>query len=135
MIAGYFDPLGRPYVKGDIYIPRLDVAGTVNFLVDTGAGGTLLHSRDGRDMGIPMAELANPVQRRGTAGTRIYYAEPAIILFPNDGILKRFDVQLYIAPPDAAPSYLPSLLGRDVLNRMRMEYDFPAGRLELAADV
>ena len=34
-----------------------------------------------------------------------------------------------------ATRYLPSLLGRDVLNTVRMEYDFPAGRLEFAVNV
>ena len=135
MIAGYFDAMGRPYIRGMVRIPRLNVVGRVAFLVDTGATVTSLSPNDGDNLLVPISELTNPVQQRGIAGARTYYREPAVVMF-HDGVQwKRFDVQLYIAPPDAAASYLPSLLGRDVLNTMRMEYDFPAGRLELAADV
>ena len=62
-----------------------------------------------------------------------YYREPAVILFPDGAEWRRFDIDLYVAPPDEGVDYLPSLLGRDVLNAVRMEYDFPAGRLEFQA--
>lgn len=133
MIAGYFDELGRPYVGGLVRIPRLNVDGWVDFLVDTGATATSLSPNDGDNLLVPASELISPVRHRGIGGTRTYYREPAVILFPDGTEWRRFDVGLYIAPPDEGADYLPSLLGRYVLNAVRMEYDFPAGRLELEA--
>ena len=133
MIAGYFDERGRPYVEGLLRVTRLDVVGRVYFLVDTGATATSLSPNDGDNLLVPASELVSPVRHRGIAGTRTYYREPAAILFPDGAEWRRFDVDLYIAPPDVGADYLPSLLGRDVLNEVRMEYDFPAGRLEFEA--
>ena len=130
MIAGYFDERERPRVEGQVWVPRLNVVGWVNFLVDTGATATSLAPNDTRNLRVPVSELFNPVRQQGIAGTRTYYREPAVILFSDGTEWRRFDVELYIAPPDLGANYLPSLLGRDVLNTMRMEYDFPAGRLE-----
>ena len=120
---------------GRVFISRLMIVGQVHFLVDTGATVTSLSPNDGDNLLIPVAELANPARQQGIAGTRTYYREPAVILFLDGVIRQRFDVELYIAPPDAAARYLPSLLGRDVLNTVRMDYDFPAGRLEFAVNV
>ena len=133
MIAGYFDERGQPYVEGQVWIPRLNIDGWVDFLVDTGATATSLSPNDGDNLLAPASELANPARHRGIAGTRTYNREPAVILFFDGAQWRRFDVDLYVAPPDVDAAYLPSLLGRDVLNAVRMEYDFPAGRLEFAA--
>ena len=133
MIAGYFDERGRPYVEGLLRVPRLDVVGRVYFLVDTGATATSLSPNDGDNLLVPASELASPVRHRGIGGTRTYYREPAVILFLDGTEWRRFDIDLYIAPPDEGADYLPSLLGRDVLNAVRMVYDFPAGRLEFEA--
>ena len=135
MITGYFDERGRPYAEGQVWIPRLNIGGWVHFLVDTGATVTSLSPNDGDNLLVPVAELANPARQQGIAGTRTYYREPAVIMLLDAEEWQRFDVELYIAPPDAAARYLPSLLGRDVLNTVRMDYDFPAGRLEFAANV
>ena len=136
MIAGYFSERGTPYLVARLYLPRLDIIGRVHFLVDTGATDTLLHPRDGSNLGVPFAELSNPVERRGIGGTRTYYGESAVVLLLDDDSWRRFDVELYISPPQAGSgSLLPSLLGRDVLNQIRMDYYFPAGRLEFAVGV
>ena len=130
MIAGYFDERGRLYIEGLLRVPRLDVVGRVYFLVDTGATATSLSPNDGDNLLVPASELASPVRHRGIAGTRTYYREPAVILFPDGEEWRRFDIDLYIAPPDESADYL---LGRDVLNAVRMVYDFPAGQLEIEA--
>ena len=102
---------------------------------ENGATATSLSPNDGDNLLVPASELVRPVRHRGIGGTRTYYREPAVILFPDGAEWRRFDVDLYIAPPDEGTDYLPSLLGRDVLNAVRMEYDFPAGRLEFEATV
>lgn len=133
MITGFFDERGRPYIEGQMWLPRLNVLEWVDFLVDTGATAMSLSPSDRDNLLVLVSELANPVQHRGIGGTRTYYREPAVILFPDEAEWRPFEVDLYIAPPDEGADYLPSLLGRDILNTLRMEYDFPAGRLELAA--
>ena len=76
-------------------------------------------------------------------GSYPYYREDAFVVFyESDGSRARaFDIILAVARPEAPTSSnprpvvnrLPSLLGRDVLNRLRMDYDFPARRLEFFA--
>ena len=67
MIIGAFDS-GRPYVTGDVIIPRLNVRGAVAFLVDTGADVTCIHPKDGAQLLIPFTELNEPVYIGGIAG-------------------------------------------------------------------
>ena len=135
MIASYFSARGTPHVEARLYLPRLHIVGRVNFLVDTGATDTLLHPRDGSNLGVPFEELIDPAERRGIGGTRTYYGEPAVVLLLDDDSWRRFDVELYISPPQAVSGALPSLLGRDVLNQIRMDYYFPSGRLEFTVGV
>lgn len=99
MIIGYFDERGRPYVEGRVWVPRLNVSGWIDFLVDTGATATSLSPNGTRRLRVPISELVDPVQHRGIAGTRTYYREPAVILFPDGAEWRRFDVDLYVAPP------------------------------------
>ena len=133
MITGFFDERGRPYIEGQVWLPRLNVFEWVDFLVDTGATATSLSPNGGENLLVPVSELTNPVRHSGIGGSRTYYRKPAIILFPYEAEWRPFEVDLYIAPPDDGADYLPSLLGRDILNTLRMEYDFPARRLELEA--
>ena len=130
MITGYFDERGRPYVEGQVWLPRLNVLAWVDFLVDTGATVTSLSPNDTRSLRIPISELFNPVRQQGISGARTYYRESALVMFPDGAEWRRFDIDLYVATPDEGADYLPSLLGRDVLNQMRMDYHFSAGRLE-----
>ena len=74
-------------------------------------------------------------------GSYPYYREYAFVVFSesDSNRVRAFDIILAVARPEIpTPSNprpvvnrLPSLLGRDVLNRLRMDYDFPAGRLQL----
>ena len=135
MITGYFDERERPYVEGQVWLPQLNVLAWVDFLVGTGATVTSLSPNDTRSLRIPISELFNPVRHRGIAGTRTYYPEPAVILFTDGAEWRRFDIELYVATPDEGADYLPSLLGRDILNTVQMDYDFPAGRLEFTVGI
>ena len=46
MIVGRFE-CGRPFLRGDVLVPRFEVQAGVNFLVDTGADVTCLHPKNG----------------------------------------------------------------------------------------
>ena len=54
-----------------------------------------------------------------------------MVVFDNGGTELGVHLELSIAKPHPAVDGLDSLLGRDILNRMRMDYDFPQARLEL----
>lgn len=131
MIAGYFETNGRPRVRGRLLLPRLGIGGSINFLIDTGAVSTVLHPGDGVRLGCPFDELLLPMEFEGVGGTHTYYRETAVIAFDDSTTDVEFRVELSIAKPHPAVYDLDSLLGRDVLNRLRMEYDFPQDRLEL----
>ena len=143
MIAGRFNQAGQPVVRSRLVVPRLGVNDEIDFLVDTGADSTCLHPVDGEYIRFPYDELAIALDSEGVGGRYPYYREDAFVVFSesDNDRYRAFDIILAVARPEpptqSNPSpvinRLPSLLGRDVLNRMRMEYDFPEGRLRLHA--
>lgn len=56
-------------------------------------------------------------------------------MFPDGAEWRQFDIDLYVATPDEGTDYLPSLLGRDILNTVQMDYYFPRGRLEFTVGI
>ena len=130
MTEGYFTESGLPYVRVDLTLPRLGVVATVGFLVDTGSVSTILHSDDAEDIGCPFDSLSLPIALEGIGGAVTYYRESALVKLDYGSGLLDFAFEISIAKPGSPTDGLPSLLGRDVLNRMRMDYDFPQSRLE-----
>lgn len=129
MIDGYFTDGGLPYVGARVSLPRFGVAQVVYFLVDTGSDTTILHPSDGENLRCPFDRLENPVGVGSISGAQTYYAEPAVVSFFDGAIRRDFRIGIYIARPLPEVDELDSLLGRDVLNRLGMEYDFERGRL------
>lgn len=125
MIEGFFLPNGRPYVMALLVIDDLNVEGPVPFLVDTGAGSTVLHTADGVNLGLPLGQLGSLRSARGVGGSRQYYTQDYTIVLGTEDVVREFDITIGIAPPGdtRVTNDLPSLLGRNVLNRLRMEYD------------
>ena len=112
-------------VEGRIEIPRLGVSYTVPFLVDTGADGTCLHPGDGLRAGVPFGRLRDGVTVSGIGGQSTYYEEPAILMFTDDveRSTYRYNAVVEIAKPEDVSDEIPSLLGRDIIDRWRMVYD------------
>ena len=71
MIVGRFER-GRPFLRGDIWIPRFRLWVAVNFLVDTGADVTCLHPYDAIPANMPFDRLDNPTANRGIGGQSSY---------------------------------------------------------------
>ena len=124
MIRGYFMEDETPHVNARLVFPRLGVGQEVGLLVDTGSSSTILHPSDGRDMRFPFDELRNEVIVTSVSGTQTYYAEPAVVSFYDGEERQDFRIDLYVAKPHPTVDGLESLLGRDVLNQLGMEYDF-----------
>lgn len=125
---------GRPYVEGHLYLPRFELGGWVHFLIDTGADTTILHPDDGIDLRCPFDALENPAEFVGVGGTLLYYMEPAVLAFGEGSNAEEFDLQISIAKPHPVTDGLDSLLGRDILNRLAMVYDFRRRRLAMAPE-
>ena len=110
-------------------MPRLGVANEIFFLVDTGSDTTILHPKDGDRIGCPFDRLENPASVSSISGAQTYYVEPAVVSFFDGAVRRDFRTAIYIARPLPELDELDSLLGRDVLNRLGMEYDFERRRL------
>ena len=131
MISGYFDPYGAPYLEAHLSIERLGVDGYVQFLVDTGADSGALHPADGELLGCRFDLLAEHYSVSGVGGSLEYYPEEATITFEGDDGSYGFVVTLDIAKPDPSISELPSLIGRDILNEIRMNYHYSEETLHI----
>ncbi|MDE2785218.1 MAG: aspartyl protease family protein [Chloroflexota bacterium] len=132
MIAGRFTNDGLPIIECTVSLPRFGLSGQVTFLVDTGSDTTILHPDAAGDLGCPFDLLDNPAEFISAGGALLYYIEPAVLSFNHvDGGTAEFVIDISVAKPDPVTDDLASLLGRDVLNQVRMEYDFPRGSLAL----
>ena len=122
MISGYFAADGSPYAKARVNLPRLGVVGEVHFLIDTGTDVTIVHPDAATDLSCPFDALSNPVDVTSAGGLQTYYAETAVVSFYDGEVRYDFRVNLHIGKPDPITDSLDSLLGRDILNEMEMEY-------------
>ena len=91
----------------------------------------MLHPGDGARLSCPFDELLLPVAYEGVGGAHTYYREGAVVTFNDSSSNLDFRIEISIAKPGPSNDGLDSLLGRDILNRMRMDYDFRQARLEL----
>ena len=132
MILGRFgNTTGRPYVNGRLLLPRLNLSSNLSFLVDTGADVSTLMPADGLTMGINYQALIDPRIVGGLGGTSNCFAEDALIAFhePNRNLIQTYEVTIVI--PEVQPSIMkmPSIVGRDILDRWRLNYDPSRGSL------
>ena len=108
----------------------------LDFLVDTGAVATALMPTDGRLVRIDYEAVRDRVKPEDLTGAgkgaKGYPVNAIVALFDESGAISaEFEVELLIFDPDTVPDGVPSLLGRDVLNKCRMNYNFRDGGLEL----
>jgi len=140
VLDGWFEaPTGRPYITGRLVFPRLGIDEHVSFCIDTGADMTSLMPGDGRSLGVEYSRLRGRQQTIGVGGRADNYTERALLLFtePRRGI-HVYRLGLTIAALSPGILTLPSLLGRDVINRWRIDYHPTKGRLRchvVSADV
>ena len=139
MIAGFYDPYGRPAVKGLVTIDLMSVRHIVNFLVDTGADVTCLHYPDVAVANVNpqlLEEVSQTARFGGVGGAADYFVTPARVDFLDepDRMIISYDIELCIAASSQEGMHRPSLLGRNILNQHLMIYDPKNGRLELHRD-
>lgn len=127
IIRGEWGDDGAPYVATTVYSRAMERPRRVLFLVDSGANNTTILDRDAVAMDVQYDQLVKRDRgATGVGGTVDAYQMRDVILYfeSNEGLhmVKMSWVNVlrhqYRTPTDArAFLQLPSLLGRDLLNR------------------
>ena len=125
MIIGRFgDTSGRPFMEGRLILPRLNIQGNISFLMDTGADSSVVMPGDAKRLGVLYDTLEGDRECSGIGGTVHSFVEQAILVFTDPNVmLYGYDLQIDIMPDGPEMDEVPSLLGRDVLDRWRITYD------------
>jgi hypothetical protein len=125
MIRGRFgDTTTAPYIEASVHFPRFGLRGYVSFLVDTGANGSVLLPADSKKLGVKFRTLKNPTFSHGIGGFAKGFDERSILAFSDGRYVYAYEFDIQIAAPTSENRNLPSLLGRDVLNRWRVVVDY-----------
>ncbi len=134
-IQGYYlsrsNPLSPLYVETTVRLTRLGVQDTVDFLIDTGADMTCLHPQDAARLGVSYDRIQpmGSVTSVGVGGPLEYYREEATLIFRDQDdteLLFYCHIHISLSP---AVAELPSLLGRDFLNRCSLLADNPENQV------
>ncbi len=96
----------------------------MSFLVDTGADTTLLMPADSRKLGVNFGTLRNPTVSQGVGGLARGFTEQTVLGFSDGRYVYSYLLDLELSASTKENQRLPSLLGRDVLNRWRMVADY-----------
>ena len=136
MIRGYFDQYGRPFVQGRLTVPRLGMDGFVDFLVDTGSDSTVLHPLDGQLLRCNFDLLKDSEVVDGIGGGHDYFPESgAAITLTGERTAYQFSpITIDIAKPGGNVDTLPSILGNDMLQYLKMYYRRRVGTLIFQLD-
>ena len=130
MIVGRFKS-GRRYVDATIYLPRFDASADVPLLVDTGADTSLLTPTGLKLFRLDYTGFEGAAECFGIGGVLECFVEPAWVMLSGDKTIYSFAVSLEIAKHRSDLVGIPSLLGRDVLDRVRLYYCSSEGLLTL----
>ena len=122
--------LGPAYIIAIVSIPLLKIEQNVEFLIDTGATKTTILDRDAITLGISYAKLSRLRQPLlGLGGlVETYVARDAKLHFKTEEGLEHNEVlpELLVVKHrkvDDNIMRIPSVLGRDILNRYKLVYD------------
>ncbi len=129
MFSGRFgNTSGRPYLEALVILPKLKIRSGVSFLVDTGADLTVLMPADAIVMGVNYRKLLSGKTLTGIGGSCKGFMEKAILVLSDEEkrILFAYDIDIQIVDKRASVTkegYCASLLGRNVLDRLRIAYN------------
>ena len=131
MLVGRFgNTTGRPYIEGRLIFPKLGLTGDISFLADTGADKTVLMPIDGARLGIDYTKLKNSVITIGVGGEARDFVEPGVLIFVEAGLaVHAYGIDVYVAALTSYNATIPSLLGRDIMDRWAITFDRSKDRL------
>lgn len=79
---------------------------------------------DCRHIGVSYDTLAGESRGVGVGGALRHFSEPSVLMFSEPGKrVFQYESRTMIAEPNSHTENLPSLLGRDILDRWRMVYE------------
>ncbi len=123
-------PLEAAYVNVVLESESLHIYATVEFLIDTGATRTTVSDKDAIRLGIDYEALEKLDKGMlGIGGTvETYFLKDAKLIFRQDNKKTRTEQLEYLCflrHPEVKETILriPSILGRDVLNKYALIYD------------
>jgi hypothetical protein len=132
MLTGRFgNTSGRPYIEGRLSLPNLNLSANVSFVIDTGSDCTVLMPLDAMRINLDYSRLTKEVDSVGIGGICRDFAEPALVAFTDGIAVYIYEIELRIATASADIMAIPSLLGRDVINRWHISYSFPNNKIEI----
>jgi hypothetical protein len=120
IVGRYGDASHAPYVDAHIMIPRFGLRGSVSFLIDTGADTTVLAEVDAKRLGVKHSKLKTQATSYGIGGPSDNYLEPAVLFLADGPTLHFYRIEVMIVDPKPHLRTMPSLLGRDVINRLSL---------------
>lgn len=106
-------------MEGHGLLTRLGKSGNVSFIFDTGADISLLMPLDEQRMGIDYGRFENEETSLGIGGVSENFIESAYLVFVDDGALYGYEIELRICKPAEELMTIPSLLGRDIIDRKK----------------
>ena len=122
-VHGYRDAAGRPRARLLVRLPRFRAETAVSFLLDTGSDGTAIHLDDRLLFDVEAVHtgegLTLAADVLGIGGVAHSYAieEAEYVFEDEDGAAWPLPGHVHIAL-DPAVDGIPSLLGRDILDKV-----------------
>src|SRR5277367_5195431 len=124
MLRGRFgNTAGAPYLEAHIFFPSLGLRGLISFLVDTGADSTVLMPPDSGKLGVDFSSLITQTTCDGIGGSARCFSEKAMLSFADNRYVYSYIIAVDLLVPDRHNRRMPSLLGRDLMNRWRSVFD------------
>jgi hypothetical protein len=123
---GYRPP--APFVTASILLKELNLKARLPLLVDTGASNTIIMWRDVERLGIDVSKLKPEREFSGIGG--LIEAKPilsTLIFRSESGQPVKEEVEAHVVTstcPHPRLKLLPSILGRDIINRYALNYKF-----------
>jgi predicted aspartyl protease len=135
IIRGFFE-FGTPYVVVQIKCINLEIIATIRFLVDTGASRTVISDKDAVKLGIDYNKLKKLEDGMIGIGGQVetFLMDNVELLFKSDGGIhvEKLDILvLKHREMDEKIKKIPSLLGRDIMNRYALSLNAKRNLVEI----
>jgi len=124
-----------PFVAAAVYLCQLGVRGRLPLLLDTGSSSTMILWQDVERLGIDISKMEPEREFSGLGG--LVSAKPTVATIgfglEREGLIEE-DAQVYVVTSDCPHPklrFLPSILGRDIINDYTLSYSCTAGKIFL----
>lgn len=139
--SGFFRN-GCGFIRVHLVSSKLSLDKAINFLVDTGASKTVIADKDAIFLKMDYEKLKKSPQRLTGMGGSVetYLLDDAVLIFKTDVDKLEFKLPVLFLKHDLTSMKeedrikilrIPSLLGRDIINRFKLIYNRHKSKLEL----